>query len=391
MTEFIHTYPFLIGIISCLLAAAGMPLVIRIARQKHLVVRPNKRMSHDGEIPNIGGIDICFSFMLTYLVFAFNEFQESQFLLIGVFAIMCVGLVDDILILSPGAKLLGETLAGTALIGFADFRLTHFFGIFGVNELGLLPSYLISLFILIAIINAINLIDGVDGLCSGFCVLACSIFFGIFAAGGAWCWAILALVSAAASIPFLLHNVFGKESHIYFGDSGTLMMGTLLSCFVIEVLRSASLSANLRVLYPGICLVAMVMAVLAEPVMDCLRVMGWRMAKGLSAFKPDRTHLHHLFTDARFSHPVTALAIHSMDLLIVAFWFISYLLGASKNLQFFVVVVSSVVIFGGFYFWMSQGRKKNSRNYRRFVWLGIHSHFKRTGFWQTMRTLMDRM
>ena len=104
-----------------------------------------------------------------------------------------------------------------------------------------------------------------------------------------------------------------------------------------------------------------------------------------------RSHDVPVYSSPMVTSKFTALAIHSMDLLIVAFWFISYLLGASKNLQFFVVVVSSVVIFGGFYFWMSMGRKKNSRNYRRFVWLGIHSHFKRTGFWQSMRTLMDRM
>ena len=88
---------------------------------------------------------------------------------------------------------------------------------------------------------------------------------------------------------------------------------------------------------------------------------------------------------------IAALTIIVTDALIVLAWFVSWRLGARQGIQFLVVVLLSFGLFGGFYLWMSIGRKRNSRNYRRFVWLGIHSHFKRTGFWRRMRTAMDRM
>ena len=118
--DFFTSHSYLIGFVSFVLGLIGMPIVIRIAKAKGFVVRPNKRMSHTGEVPNIGGLNIYFSFMLTYLLFEYDQFNQSQFFLIGLLAIMAVGFIDDVLILTPTAKLLGETLAGIALVGFAD-------------------------------------------------------------------------------------------------------------------------------------------------------------------------------------------------------------------------------------------------------------------------------
>ena len=132
-----HTY--LIGLISFALGLIGMPVVIRIAKAKGFVVRPNKRMCHTGEVPNIGGLNIYFSFMLTYLLFEYDQLSQSQFFMIGLLAIMAVGFIDDVLVLTPLAKLLGETLAGIALIGFADLRISHLHGIFGIVLVGQHP------------------------------------------------------------------------------------------------------------------------------------------------------------------------------------------------------------------------------------------------------------
>ena len=151
---FFEQHYYLIGLISFLLGLILMPIVIRIAKAKGFVVRPNKRMSHEGEVPNIGGLNICISFILTYLLF--NPTEPNHFFFIGLFSIMVVGFIDDVLVLRPMAKLFGETLAGIALIGFSNLRITHLHGLFGINEIGIIPSYLLSLFILLAIINAIN-------------------------------------------------------------------------------------------------------------------------------------------------------------------------------------------------------------------------------------------
>ncbi len=316
MMQFFYTYPFLIGIVSCLLAFAGMPLVIKIAKKKHLVVRPNKRMSHSGEVPNIGGIDICFSFLLTYMVFEFNNFQESQFILIGVFAIMSVGLVDDILILSPTAKLLGETLAGTALIGFADIRLTHLHNIFGITEIGIIPSYLLSLFVLIAIINAINLIDGVDGLASGLGMLYCLFFAIYFLLVGETNWAILSICLIGSLAVYFCYNVFGKNQKIFMGDSGSLLLGYMLTAFVF---RFCELNAYGQVpekfqmsAAPGVAI-----AVLAVPIFDTIRVSLTRIKKHQSPFHADKNHIHHLLLRTGLTHIQTTGILMAVSLLLI--------------------------------------------------------------------------
>ena len=173
------TYPFLIGVVSFLIGLVCMPVVLRIAKEKHFVVKPNKRMSHTGEVPNIGGIDICLSFLMTYLLFEFSELREFQFILIGLVVILFVGFADDILDLSPLIKILGEMLAGVALIVFADIRITHLHGFLTIEQIPPIASYLLSFFLLVVITNALNLIDGIDGLASGLGILYC-LFFAIW-------------------------------------------------------------------------------------------------------------------------------------------------------------------------------------------------------------------
>jgi len=337
MITFFHTYPFLIGIISCLLAFAGMPLVIKIAKKKHLVVRPNKRMSHTGEIPNIGGIDICFSFLLTYLVFEFNDFQQSQFLLIGVLAIMAVGLVDDILILSPAAKLLGETLAGIALVGFADIRLTNLHGIFGITDIGLVPSYLLSIFVLISIINAINLIDGVDGLASGLGMLYCLFFAIYFLLVGETNWAILSICLIGSLAVYFCYNVFGSKQKIFMGDSGSLLLGYMLTAFVFnfceinayhEVPEAFHMSAAPAV---AIC-------VLSVPIFDTIRVSLTRIKNHKSPFNADKNHIHHLLLRTGLNHIQTTGVLLAVSLLLIALGIIG------RNWNFWILVISDFLI-----------------------------------------------
>ena len=135
---FFEQHYYLIGLISFLLGLILMPIVIRIAKAKGFVVRPNKRMSHEGEVPNIGGLNICISFILTYLLF--NPTEPNHFFFIGLFSIMVIGFIDDVLVLRPMAKLFGETLAGIALIGFSNLRITHLHGLFSSMVWTALPA-----------------------------------------------------------------------------------------------------------------------------------------------------------------------------------------------------------------------------------------------------------
>ena len=275
--------------------------------------------------------------MLTYLVFEFHGFQESQFLLIGLFAIMCVGLLDDILVLSPLAKLLGETLAGIALIGFANIRLTNLQGIFGISGIGLIPSYLISLFVLIAIINAINLIDGVDGLASGLGMLYCLFFAIYFLLVGQTNWAILGICLIGSLAVYFCYNVFGTKQKIFMGDSGSLLLGYMLTAFVF---RFCELNAYHEVpdayymsAAPGVAI-----CVLSIPIFDTIRVSLTRLKHHQSPFHADKNHIHHLLLRTGLNHIQTTCVLLAVSVLLIGL----AILG--RNWNFWLLVATDFAI-----------------------------------------------
>ena len=314
--EFFIEHSYLIGLVSFALGLFGMPIVIRIAKKKGFVVRPNKRMSHTGAIPNVGGLDICFSFMLTYLLFEYDQMSQSQFFLIGLFAIMAVGFIDDVLVLTPTTKLLGETFAGLVLIGFADLRITHLHGLFGIEEIGLIPSYLISLFVLIAIINAVNLIDGIDGLASGLGILYCLFFAVYFGLVGETSWSILGICMIGSLAVFFIYNVFGHKGKIFMGDSGSLLLGYLLTAFVF---RFCEINAYHQVpeIYHMSAAPAVAICVLTVPIFDTIRVSLTRIKQHRSPFQPDKNHIHHLLLRTGLNHIQTTCILLSVSVVFI--------------------------------------------------------------------------
>ena len=314
--SFFLQHSYLIGLVSFALGFLGMPVIVRIAKAKGFVVRPNKRMSHTGSILNIGGLNICFAFMITYMVFEYNQLSESQFFLIGLFAIMAVGFIDDVLVLTPTAKLLGETLAGIALIGFANLRITHLHGLLGINEIGIIPSYALSFFILIAIINAVNLIDGIDGLASGLGILYCLFFAFYFGLVGERSWSILGICMVGALAVFFIYNVFGNREKIFMGDSGSLLLGYLLTAFVFHFCEINAYHQVPEVFHMNAA-PAVAICVLTVPIFDTIRVSITRIKQHRSPFQPDKNHIHHLLLRTGLNHIQTTCVLLSASVLFI--------------------------------------------------------------------------
>ena len=176
----LSTYPFLFAFFSFTLGSLLMPYIIKMAKQKELIVKPNKRTSHEGRIPNIGGINIFSSFIIPYLIFTVNDlsFHDRSFIA-GMYFILLVGFFDDLVELSARKKLLGEIIAGFIIIVIANVRITHLHGLLGIDELPMVVSYLLSFFVYLLIVNSLNLIDGVDGLASGLGIIY-SAFFALY-------------------------------------------------------------------------------------------------------------------------------------------------------------------------------------------------------------------
>ncbi|MCM1035303.1 MAG: undecaprenyl/decaprenyl-phosphate alpha-N-acetylglucosaminyl 1-phosphate transferase [Paludibacter sp.] len=326
MITLFTTYPLLICIASFIVGLACMPIVRKIAQEKHFVVKPNKRTSHTGEIPNIGGLDICFSFLLCYLLFEVEDsmLRQSHFLLVGMFVITMIGFTDDVLDLSPLSKLLGEALAGISLIGFADIRLTHLHGFLGIGEIDIVSSYLLSFFVLTVIVNALNLIDGIDGLASGLGILYCLCFGVYFQCSGNGQWAALAYSMTGALAVFFLYNVFGRSKRkMFMGDSGSLLLGYVLTAFVFQF---CELNAYHRVPEALQCNAAPAVAlcILSVPLFDTLRVMGTRIKHRKSPFLPDKNHIHHLLLRTGLNHIETTCLLMAVTLFFILLAFIGH-------------------------------------------------------------------
>lgn len=307
LSQHIYNHPFLILFFSFMIGQCFMPVVLKVARVNHFVVKPNKRMSHKGEVPNIGGIDIFMSFVLTYLLFEYNQLQQSQFIFIGVFLILMTGFVDDLIDLSPSWKLFGECLAGLFLILLADIRLTHLHGIFGIEHIPHWVSYPLSLFVFVAIVNSLNLVDGVDGLASGLGMLY-SLFFALyFQYIGEIHLATLAYCLIGSLAVFFIYNVFGRTHHkIFMGDSGSLLLGYMITLFVF---RFCEINTDLTGPAHISSAPAFMIGLLIVPLFDTIRVMLTRIKQKRSPFTADKNHMHHLLLKIGLSHVQVTLVL----------------------------------------------------------------------------------
>lgn len=316
LNEFIHQYPALSVLVSFIIGLCFMPLVIDIAKKRNFVVKPNKRTSHEGIIPNIGGINIFISFFLTVFMFSYGIINQLQFIIVGVFIILIVGFVDDLIDIKASWKLFGQLVSAFFLIIVADIRLSHLHGFMGINELSLFTSYSLSFFVFIVIINALNLIDGVDGLASGLGVLY-SIFFAIyFNQTGRLDLSISAFTMVGSLTVFFIYNVFGGNSKIFMGDSGSLLLGYMTTLFVFEF---CEMNAYHRVADEFFMSAApsVSICVLAIPLFDTIRVMLTRVKKGVSPFHPDRNHIHHLLLKTGLKHRQVTFVLMGVSVMFI--------------------------------------------------------------------------
>ena len=323
LLNFLYSYPFVFILITGALGFVFMPLVLKIAKERDFVVKPNKRTSHVGAIPTVGGLDIFISFLIFYIIFSFNHLEYSHYLMAGVTLILMTGFVDDLIDLSAIIKLAGEIIAGAFLIVFADIRITSLFGLFGIYELSLFWSYIISFVSLVVITNALNLIDGVDGLASGLGILYSLVFALYFQAIGDVHMAVLAYALIGSLAVFFLYNVFGgSRRKIFMGDSGSLLLGFMMSWFVFHFIQ---LNAAPQVLPPFLVVSAapaVTFCILFVPLFDTMRVMITRLKKKTSPFKPDKNHMHHLLLKIGLKHREVTFVMLLVSLLFIGLAFI---------------------------------------------------------------------
>lgn len=380
----------LIAFFSSLLAVMWIhPLVVKIAIAKNIVDNPDARKLQRVPIPVLGGCAVLFGILLGIGFTSAHSGCPSLFIIITAMTIMLyTGTMDDILSLSPRLRFVIEIMVVALLMMANNQSINNFYGLWGVDTINQWIAFPLTIFAAVGIINAINLIDGVDGLSSGYGVMAGIAFAILFALAGDISMLTLAVVTAGSLIPFFLHNVFGKTSKMFIGDGGTLVLGVVFSSFVINTLSNGSIVG--KFVDSDFGLIPFTLAVLSIPVFDTLRVMSARIMHGTSPFSPDKTHLHHLFIELGFSHAGTTVSILTLNTLIIILQLLSWQLGCSVDVQLYIVIGASLLCTVGFYYGM-KAMSDNNIFKRMIKAIGRASRIERKGFFLAMQKFMDKI
>jgi UDP-GlcNAc:undecaprenyl-phosphate/decaprenyl-phosphate GlcNAc-1-phosphate transferase len=331
-----HGYILLLGPLTAFFVVLlTMPSLIKVARMKHLVDEPaESRKLHQRSVPTIGGIIIFAAIIFSYALW-FPEakligdassgyqalysamgqaYSDFKFVLAAMVLLFFIGVKDDIIGFSPVKKLVGHMLVGYILVVMAGIRISDMHGVFGIYELPAAYSIAFSLFVYVVLVNAFNLIDGVDGLAGGIGLIASLAFGSWLLQSGDIALALLAFVLSGALAAFLVFNA--HPARVFMGDSGSLIVGAILAVLAIRIVDhdTSRLPQYLRQISTPI----FVMSVLAYPLVDTLRIFIYRMVRGVSPFAADRNHIHHRLLALGLGHRGTTLVLYLYALLIIA-------------------------------------------------------------------------
>ena len=333
-------------IVAFIVTYFAIPPILYIAFKKKLYKVPEERSSHFVPTPSLGGIGIFTGFILSILFLTpFMMFQNIRYLLGAFIIIFMIGVQDDLDPLPAKVKLLAQSIATTILIAFADIRLHSLHGFFSWSgEMPYWLSFILSMVTILAIMNAFNLIDGINGLSASLGVLAVFLLGCWFYLTGHLMHASIAASTGGAYLAFLRYNLV-PPAKIFMGDTGSLLLGTIVAVLAIQFIEfNSTLSAN----DPYKLLIAPVIAIsiIIVPLFDILRVFITRMYNGKSPMVADRRHVHHLLIDYGFSHiQATAILVLFSTLIIITAFIGQYFIEQHILLMFTITLAVIPVYF----------------------------------------------
>ena len=334
----------------------AIPSIIHIAVKKNLVDVPGNRTSHKHITPSLGGIGIFAGMIFSIVLWTpFKVFGDLQYILCAFIIIFLIGAKDDIMPMSASRKMMGQLFAAIILVYKANIKLTSFYGIFGVYELPGYMSIIISIFTIIVIINAFNLIDGINGLSAGIGMLISSVlgtwFFMIDSMG----LAIIAFAMTGALFAFLRYNI--TPARIFMGDTGSLLLGLVCSILIIQFIEMHQVIGESP--YKFKAAPAAAIGILILPLFDTFRVFTTRILRGRSPFLPDRNHIHHLLIDTGLTHMQATgilIAVNSL------FIFLVVKLQSMGNMSLLLVIISLATLLTAILYVISRSRRKAIAN-----------------------------
>lgn len=300
---------------------------------KHLFDVPNDRKIHSNPVPSLGGIGIFAGFILSLLIAAPAGWLELQFLAGAFLIIFFLGIKDDIVVLTPLKKFLGQLLAAAVIVLKGGVLIDSMHGFLGLEKMPYIFSLAFTFFTIIVITNSFNLIDGVDGLAGSLGILTTGLFGVYFLLAQEPHYAVMAFCMTGSLIAFLIFNV--SPARIFMGDTGSLLLGIVNTILVIKFIQVATVPAA-KIYLPAAPAIGF--AILFVPLFDTLRIFSYRILTRRSPFTPDRNHVHHLLLEKGCSHNMVTFLALLFNIFIIAATFMG------RNLSNTVLLLGLVSI-----------------------------------------------
>lgn len=314
------------------------PTLIKIAYNGNLFDKPDhERKVHRNNIPNLGGIAIFFGFLFACIIFLkATAIEYSNFLLGACMLIFAMGIRDDMLGLHAYVKVVLQLIASFLVVYFADVRMNSLYGLFGVTHLPMYVSVPFSMFTIIVITNAINLIDGIDGLATNIGIVTSAAFGILFFQMNELGWSRVSFALCGALIGFIKYNF--SPAKIFMGDTGAYIIGFILSILAIQFIEINKFDSIVNPDPFVKSSPAVGIGFLFIPLFDTLRAFILRIFQGKSPFFADRQHFHHFLLDRNWSHRAISLFIPSLVLLFIVLCLVF------QNIGSFIMIAVLVAI-----------------------------------------------
>lgn len=328
-----------------------IPNILIISLRKRLFDVPDERKVHKRPIPRLGGVTFFPVILFSLCVFTAVRLMtghgpaetsttdlvcEFLFLTGGLTLLYIVGIADDLIGVRYRKKFLVQIISA-AMFPLSGLYINNFYGLFGIYLIPAEVGIPLTMLLVVFITNAINLIDGIDGLASGLSMVALLVFGVLFVHFHMWSYVMLAFVTVGVIIPFFSYNVFGSADlgrKIFMGDTGSLTLGYILSFFVIKYCMYEP--DMLLTMKTSPVLVSF--SVLMVPCLDVIRVVLRRARNKRALFMPDKTHIHHKFLAMGFSPRRALVTIQLMAACFCAFTIVA-ILYMNNTLVFVIDVV----------------------------------------------------
>ena len=350
----------LIGAVAAVVTFAVTPLVGALARWRGWVYLPNDRTVHTEPLPDVGGlamlvglfVAVGVAWTLDELAPVFDSNSEPVGVLVAAAIIYAVGFFDDVRELSPPAKITGIVVAGLALVWFGvvmfSFRLPYL----GVTVLSEDLKPLITVLWLIGMTQAVNLIDGLDGLAAGLVAIGAFAFFlysqelsdlGLLETSNVG--PLFAIVAVGVSVGFLPHNF--NPARIMMGDGGAFLLGLLLavSTSVVGGRADAFEREFVGTTYFFLAPIAIPLLILGVPILDTVFAIVRRATGRRALASADKGHLHHRLMDLGHGHRRSVLILWAWTALLSAFVLYPTLTGQNPSYLPFGMAAIGIILF----------------------------------------------